>query len=261
MNAESSPGSVLDGQPVVLIHGLGASKRDWEGLSPILRAKGFTPLSPDLVGHGENAKPEDPSEYHISMIFMGFEEWLRTQTIQQRLSLVGHSIGGYIALRFALDYPDRVRSLVLVDPFYKSGQLTLPMRSVHRRPGLSSRVLEKIPYWLMKIVLAQMPRGGARFTWDVRERIASDLKRASPHILNVSATLPDLEAELPSVSVPTLVVWGQGDLTLRPRSFHTLVELMPNAVAHPFAKCGHQPHLAQPEVFNRLVADFLTSTH
>jgi pimeloyl-ACP methyl ester carboxylesterase len=95
----------------------------------------------------------------------------------------------------------------------------------------------------------------------MRERLADDLKRASPHILNVSATLPDLEPELPEVSAPALVVWGEGDLTLMPSSFDELVELMPNAEPHPFPGCGHQPHLAQPGIFNQLVIEFLNSKH
>lgn len=245
--------------PVVLIHGLGASKRDWESVGPVLEESGFTALCPDLLGHGESSKPDDPSLYHVDTMYSEFERWLHAQPGEEAVSIVGHSLGGYVALRYALDHPEGVRSLVLVNPFYKAEQLSIPMRGVHRNPKLSSMILQGTPHWLMRVVLSQMPRGPARFSWEMRNRIADDLKRASPHILNVSATLPDLEPEIPRVSTPVLLVWGEGDLTLVPSSFDALAQLLPNVDSHSFPGCGHQPHLAQPELFNQLVITFLTS--
>ncbi len=131
---------------VVLIHGLGASRRDWEGLAPVLEDNGFTALCPDLLGHGESSKPDDPSLYHISTIYSEFEGWLHEQTVRKAVSFVGHSLGGYVALRYALNHPNSVRSLVLVDPFYKPEQLSIPMRGVHRNPKLSSTILQGTPH-------------------------------------------------------------------------------------------------------------------
>jgi pimeloyl-ACP methyl ester carboxylesterase len=244
---------------VIMIHGLGASKREWEEIAPRLRARGFKPLCLDLLGHGESPKPDDPGQYSAGTIFSGFREWLQKQRLQGPISIVGHSLGGYLALKFTLEHPDQVSSLVLVDPFYKPGQLTPALRSVHRNPEWSSRALRMVPQWLIRTVLGQKPSGAADFSIEIRDRIATDLKRASPHILNVSATLPSLEQDLSRVTVPALVVWGKRDLTLQPDTFLRLVELMPNAVARPFAGCGHQPHLARLDVFTRLVADFLIS--
>ncbi|MGD8815404.1 MAG: alpha/beta hydrolase [Anaerolineales bacterium] len=249
------------GLPVILIHGLGGSRREWEAVIPILQAKGIKPLCLDLLGHGDNQKPTDPSQYHVAEIFANFQAWLLQHQIQRPFTMVGHSLGGYLALRHALDHPSAVRSLVLVDPFYSVKQLSPAMQTVHHQPRWSSTVLQVAPLWLVRAVLGQKPSGAADFSWALRDRIARDLKRASPHILKVSATLPSLEAELPKVKAPTLVVWGKNDLTLLPISFPKLVNLMPNAVSRPFAGCGHQPHLARPEVFGRLLTDFLISPH
>ena len=256
-------GSVVerDDLSVVLIHGLGGSRREWDAVSPILQAKGIRPLCLDLLGHGENRKPKDPSQYHIVELYTDFRQWLNAQSIQPPLAIVGHSLGGYLALRYALDLPGDVRSLVLVDPFYSTEQLSPAMQVVHRQPRWSSRVLQLTPEWLVRAVLGQKPSGAADFSWALRHRIAQDLKRASPYILEVSANLPSLEADLSRVGAPTLVIWGKNDLTLQPRTFPKLVERMPNAVSRPFAGCGHQPHLARPEVFGRLLSDFLVSPH
>ena len=61
----SSLEAQFSSQPVILIHGLGSSKKDWQGVSQVLQSRGFAPLALDLLGHGDSAKPDDPSQYHV----------------------------------------------------------------------------------------------------------------------------------------------------------------------------------------------------
>ena len=90
-----------------------------------------------------------------------------------------------------------------------------------------------------------------------RQQVAIDIKRASPHILNLPRTVPDLTPELSRLQTPVQVIWGEKDLTLNPGSFPSLVSALPNSQGHPIPNCGHQPHLTQPEIVNQLVLSFL----
>ena len=101
------------------------------------------------------------------------------------------------------------------------------------------------------------PVSAPHFSPEARWQIAVDYKRASPHILNLPRTVSDMAPDLARVQAPSLVIWGEKDLTLRPDSFSELVAALPDAHGHPIPGSGHQPHIGNPELVNRLVLDFL----
>ena len=90
-----------------------------------------------------------------------------------------------------------------------------------------------------------------------RKQIAQDYKRASPEIVYIPGTIPDISNNLAHIQSPTLVIWGTKDTTLDPNSFPAIVASIPNGHGEAIKGAGHQPHLAQPEIFNRLVLEFL----
>jgi pimeloyl-ACP methyl ester carboxylesterase len=157
---------------------------------------------------------------------------------------------------YAMRRPDNLRGLVLVNPVVGPSQTSALIRWLQRKPEVGSRALQKTPKWLIEAILGWEPEG-TRFTLSERKRQAADYKRAAPQIVSILPTLQDLSAYLPAISTKTLVIWGRKDRALKPRQFRRLAQLMPNAVAHKLPDCGHQPHIARPKVFNRLVIDFL----
>src|SRR5919108_3805646 len=88
------------GTPVILIHGLAASLHDWDDLSPELAANGYAAYAPDLLGHGDSPKPESRA-YQMDWIFEHFSRWMRSLRLDEPAILVGHSMGGYVALEYA----------------------------------------------------------------------------------------------------------------------------------------------------------------
>ncbi len=250
------------GQPVVLIHGLAASLLDWNDLIPCLVGSGFSTYALDLLGHGESIKPEHLRDFNINNVFEHFSDWLESLQIKEPLTLVGHSLGAYLAIQYAFRYPDRVRALVLVDPFISLNQLPFLLRINYRSPIISSTMIEHTPEWLFRklIDLTSLSiRNGFVLSEEVRVQTAADYKRAHPGIFNIIHTIQDPSPQLSAISQPTLVIWGSRDQTLAPTSFTNLIKKVPHARGIPIVGAGHVPHQSHPAQFNQLVIEFLSS--
>lgn len=252
------------GAPVLLVHGLAASLYDWEALIPELTAAGYASHALDLLGHGESYKPPHLHDYHVNGVFEHMRSWADGLGLREPAILIGHSLGGYLSLQYALRFPDRVRALVLVDPLYRQEQLSPFLQAMFRRELKNLVLLERAPYWLYRLVIDFSSfniyidqRELHNLPGRVRLQTALDYKRAAAGIYNLPRTLHDLTGELPRLKQPTLVVWGARDQTLAPASFPQLVEMLPDARGVEIPTCGHVPHQCHPEGFNRRVLEFL----
>jgi pimeloyl-ACP methyl ester carboxylesterase len=85
------------GTPVIMIHGLAASLHDWNELIPELSGNGYASYALDLLGHGESPKL-DSRAYQMDWIFEHFSNWMRSLRLTEPAILIGHSLGGYVAL-------------------------------------------------------------------------------------------------------------------------------------------------------------------
>ncbi len=244
---------------MLLVHGLAASLHDWADLIPDLADNGYRAYALDLLGHGLSEKPRDPTRYQAQGLLAHMESWIDDLALDEPLVFVGHSLGGYLSLSYTLRCPGRVRGLVLIDPFYSSQQLSPLIRALDKKPRLGERAMRLTPAWLIHAALGWDPVSSAHFTREARRQIAADYKRASPKIVHISGSLPDLSADIPSITVPVKVIWGERDLTLKTQSFPRLVEALPHATGCVIAGSGHQPHIGKPELVSRLVLDFLGS--
>ena len=115
-----------------------------------------------------------------------------------------------------------------------------------------------VPEWLVNTVLGWDPSSAAEFSPQARQQIANDYKRASPHFVYITKEIPDLTPILPEIGNRTNVIWGERDMTLKPDSFPRLVRMLPNATGNPIVHSGHQPHIGNPKLINRLVVDFFS---
>src|SRR5262245_20239709 len=110
------------GTPVVLVHGIAASLHDWDELIPELTENGYASHALDLLGHGDSPKL-DSHAYQIDWMVEHFDGWMRSLNLTELAIIIGHSLGGYIALDYARRFPNLARGLVLVNPFYSRSQL------------------------------------------------------------------------------------------------------------------------------------------
>ncbi len=251
-----------EGAPVIMIHGVAASLHDWDDLIPELSRSGYACYALDLLGHGDSPKLDSRS-YRMEWLFRHFLNWVTSLRLTQPAILIGHSLGGYLALEYARRFSAWTRGLVLVDPLYSRSQLPPLLRRTYGRTGLSSLIVSKIPEWMFRavvdvtsIAMGHSVGGAHSLPERVRAQTALDYTRTAPGVYHVPNTVEDLTPYLSSISIPTLVVWGERDQTLSPLSFTKLVNAMPRAFGRSF-RAGHVPHQSNAQEFDQLVLKFL----
>ncbi len=256
-----------EGPPLVLLHGHGDSSGSWRRVLPAL-ARTYRVLAPDTPGAGESTKFSDysqPPSFYSNFL----ARFLDTLHLE-RVSLVGNSHGGNIALRLALVAPERVTSLSLVDSS-GLGRMINPALIALTLPGSGDASVAWLstplgaPQWAL--MLASLAFGHPLLA--PPEWLAQQYRLAQTpgHLHGAVACLRgelDLAGqrevvldELPRLEVPTLVVWGANDLVVP--SYHATAAaarlkngrlvLMPN--------CGHLPHVQRPGVFVDTLNQFL----
>lgn len=256
-----------EGEPVILVHGLAASLHDWDDLIPELADSGYASYALDLLGHGESAKPGSMNDYTVEKTFAHFSDWIDSLHLDQPMILIGHSLGGGLSLLYALRHPERVRALVLVNPFYDLTQLPLILQKVFHHQLINTTLIERTPYRVFRFLVDMTSftsyvgkRESHSLPEHIRYQTALDYKRASSGIYNIPRTLPAHPLDPAQVTQPTLLLWGGRDQTLAPDSFPKLAEQLPNLKGtHTLPICGHVPHQCHPMDFNPHVMKFLRS--
>ena len=226
MSATSQPGGLQipkqanfaaqgSGAPVVLVHGLAASLHDWDALIPELVRSGYSAYAMDLLGHGDSPKP-DVRLYEMDWLIDHFVSWMQGLTLLSAPVLIGHSLGGYVILEYARRYPDRVRGLVLVDPFYDDRQLPWGMRLAYAHPSLTGFFLERTPAvlvrWaidIMSLLMGHSKGGAHALPKDVRA--PSRPVRRPPADVTAELAVEPPKALLRSLSLHAEGVRGRGE--------------------------------------------------
>jgi len=250
------------GTPVILIHGLAASLHDWNDLIPELGTNGYATYAPDLLGHGDSPKL-DARTYQMDWIMEHFFDWMKSLHLTEPAILIGHSLGGYIALDYARRVSAWTRGLILVSPFYSRSQLPFLIRNAYGRTNFSGLVIGRTPEWLFRwfVDMSSAAIGhsiGALHSLPerIRAQTALDYKRTAPGVYHIPNVISDMDEVLHEVHVPALVVWGDRDKTLNPASFPHLVNALPKATGE-VLRAGHVPHQSHAGEFNQMVLKFL----
>jgi len=250
------------GIPVIMIHGIAASLHDWDDLIPALTENGYASYALDILGHGDSPKPNSRA-YQMDWMFEHFENWMRSLRLTQPAILIGHSLGGYIALEYARRFASLTRGLILVNPFYSRLQLPFLLRRSYSSRNLRGVIAGKTPEWMFRAIVNVTSRAmghsaGALHSLPehIRAQTAFDYTRTAPGVYNLPNVLMDLDEYLPRINIPTLVMWGDRDQTLAPSSFPKLVKAMPRAVGKSL-RAGHVAHQSNAEEFNMLALEFL----
>jgi pimeloyl-ACP methyl ester carboxylesterase len=255
------------GPPIVFIHGLLGSHRDWvamlDGLSTHHRV-----LALDLFGHGASAKPM--GDYSLSAHAASVRDLLDHLGIGA-VTLVGHSLGGGIALQFAYLFPERVTRLVLVSSGGLGRELSMLLR-VSTLPGIEWVLPVLASRWVRnrgEQVGRGFRRAGVRSGTDVSRAWQGFVSLGDPEtrraFLATSRAVIDPGGQtvtaqhlLPVIAaVPTLLVWGARDRLIPSWHGVAAAEQIPGSRVEVFERAGHFPHLDEPERFAQLVTEFV----
>ena len=255
------------GKTLVLIHGLGGYVEDWMHNIHAL-AEQHRVYAMDLVGSGRSDKPS--AAYSLPYLAQFVHDFVEAQNIE-RASLIGHSLGGGVALQFAIRFPAKVGKLVLVSSAGLGREVKLLLRlstlpiigewfTRPTRKGIAE-FLKKSMYdpALVTDELVELCYHLAAVPGAQRAMLATARAVINLRGMRDDAVRPIVD-HLPHITAPTLIVWGQRDRTLPVAHAYVAEKRMPNARLHIFDPCGHFPQMERPEEFNALVLEFLAHT-
>jgi pimeloyl-ACP methyl ester carboxylesterase len=247
---------------VVLVHGLGdKAARDWDGLIAVL-ARDHRVVAFDLPGFGRSSKG---NEFYSPENYATFLRYLVVEHIHTRpFSLVGHSMGGAIALRYAARYPQDVTALVLVDvpgilhPMAYSKYLS--HLGINYFPSLYPAQRDHFGNFVSRVLSLTEKIQPVPEAIIATPRLRQNFLNAEPtKIAGLALALEDFSLDMPRVQAPVLVLWGGHDSIAPLRTGRVLSANLPHAQLEVFDASGHTPMDDVPESFNTRVAAFLNT--
>jgi len=258
------------GPVLLLIHGMAGSSLTWRHVAPAL-AQCFTIVAPDLLGHGDSAKPR--TEYSVSAHANVLRDVLTALDIE-RATFVGQSLGGGVAMQLAYQYPERCERLALVSSGGLGREVSPLLRGLaipgaeHVFPLVCSPALRdaggRVGDFLSRLGLRAGPV--VEEIWRSYAMLADgDARRAFFRTLGavidpggqaVSAT----DRLYLAAHLPTLIVWGSSDALIPVRHGIAAHEAIPGSRLEIFDGVGHFPHCEAPERFVEVLTGFIDGT-
>lgn len=243
------------GEPLVLIHGLGGSRNDWELQWPALTPH-FRAIAPDLRGHGLSPKPAGP--YRIAL-FAADVAMLMRRIEARPAHVVGLSLGGAVAQQLALDAPEMVRSLVLVNTAasFMSQGWRRRLMGVRRFAATYFSGMDKVAATVANQLFPLLEQASLRY--EAAARLSINDPRTYRESLLAIARFNAID-QLHMIACPTLVVSGDVDYAVPLSSKRFLAENIPTSRLVVIPRSGHATPADQPEVFNQVVTEFLLAS-
>jgi pimeloyl-ACP methyl ester carboxylesterase len=247
------------GNPVVMIHGFADSAYCYHRNVQTVLDHGFRVVLPEPPGLGQSDIPPAPYVYSVENQAEAIRTCLDRMGIE-RFILVGHSMGGGIALYLASHYPQRIAKLMMIDAACYD-----PKRfQFFRLPGASHIAGAIAGKWIIRMALNDVFYDKTKVTDAMVSEYAQPLRK--PGYMKVLAGLSKqyfseahtaMQASYGQLETPLTIVWGREDTWLPPEFGAKLAHTAPSARLHLVQDAGHSPHQEQPEAFNKLLAEFL----
>ena len=240
------------GPTVILLHGLGGSSKVWQ-LNITALAERFHVVAPDQIGFGQSDKPL--ANYRIRT-YVDFLDQFYKQLKIERASLVGNSMGGWIAAAFTAAFPDRVDKLVLVDAAGYSPPKDLDPRTFY---GLNPSTREGMKVLTAKVFYNKLFLTDTAIDQAISARLAAGdgytINSITESIIRGEDFLDDA---VKTIKRPTLIVWGREDGLLPLADGQRFNKDIAGSMLIVFDQCGHVPNFEKAVEFNAAVIKFFS---
>ncbi len=256
------------GQTVLLVHGLMSTRHTWDDQLDRL-ARDYRVIAPDLLGHGDSAKPA--GDYSLGAHAAMLRDLLDVLEVP-RVTIVGHSLGGGIAMQFAYLFPDRTDRLVLVSsgglgrevsPALRAAtlpgsELVLPLLGSGFVRGVGDCALRLWSRVGLPAISPSSTQG-----WRSLAGLADPASRraflaTSRSVINAGGQTVSAQDRLTSLlSHDLMLMWGRRDRVIPISHIETTLESLPRSHVVVLSRSGHFPHLDEPELFAIELDSFL----
>ena len=252
-----------------MIHGLAGSSKTWDAVMPLL-SEHVDVIAPDLLGHGESAKPR--GDYSLGAFASGLRDLLAVLDVG-RVTIVGHSFGGGVAMQLAYQHPELLDRLVLVGSGGLGREVSWLLRMLSL-PGFEYVMPLGFPKPVVELgtgVGRQLSRRGLRSErfgemWRAYASLAGASNRQAfvrtmrGVIDPTGQTINATDRLYLAARVPTMLVWGDRDPIIPVAHAHAAHEAIEGSRLEIMDDTGHFPHVEHPERFTAVLADFISTT-
>ena len=254
------------GDPVLLLHGIGQSLHDWDEQHQRLSAR-HTVYSVDLPGFAYSDRVAGPAT--LAKLADALPAVLDALGVHEPLPVIGNSLGGAVAMKFAADHPDRVSALVLANSAGFGQEVALVLRLLTVRPlaavlirpdeSASRRTVQSLFYDKELATDARVDHAFALSQRAAHRQTTHDIARDLGTIAGIRAEWRTALVEaLAQSDIPTLVVWGDHDHILPCSHLRAATAALPRAESYVFSNTGHMPQIERPDEFAAVVEEFLS---
>jgi pimeloyl-ACP methyl ester carboxylesterase len=259
-----------EGEVLLLIHGMAGSSATWRSVIPQL-SKDFRVIAPDLLGHGESAKPR--SDYSLGAFAVLLRDFLDELGVSQA-TVVGHSLGGGVAMQFVYQHPDYCKRLVLISSgglgpdvgmvlrllSVPGAELVLPI--IAPKPVLN--VGNKLKSWLRAAGI-HSPRGAE--TWSAYSSLSDRQTRQS--FLRTLRSVVDYQGQAVSAlnrlqlraELPVMAIWGERDNIIPVKHAYAVHDARTDSRLEVLPDVGHYPQVEAPTEVIELIKDFIATNN
>jgi 3-oxoadipate enol-lactonase len=243
-----------NGSTLLFLHGVGGGHAAWDAQLPYFAARGYRAVAWDAPGYGASSAADPYDLERVAAAADTLIGHLGTATVV----LIGHSMGGFIALETYARYPDRVKALALcfTSPAFGGSGGDFQRKFVEARlaPLDAGKSMAQMARALTPTLRSARSLPGAlEHAERIMSRVPEQTYRKAVRLL----TTFDRRTLLPQIGVPTLVLAGSDDRIAPPSVMERMASKIPDAEYHLLEGCGHLGPIDQPEAFNDTLEQFL----